>query len=153
MQQLSVELRCFRVLGVPVRGQHEEVGADETQASIGLRLVDHDFRPGRIQLTVPDERHVHVVQSHCTDVGTGHTAEQQVVTLGFGGGRIPKLRGRLTHEPHELTGIVVAVVVRHRARCEQYAERTGRDSSDLHGDLLRARSAGNSIGTLRRYSA
>ena len=92
------------MLRVPIGGEHQEVGADEAQASVRQRLVDHDLRTRRVQLAVADQRHVHVVQSHRADVGSADAAKQQLVALRFRRGGIAKPRSRLAHEPDELAG-------------------------------------------------
>jgi len=86
---------------MPGRRENQKVRADEPEAPVRLRLVNHDLGTRGIQFVVKDEGCVRVMKPHRTGVLAAHTAEQQVVVLGFRNGHVTEARGRFADHFHD----------------------------------------------------
>ena len=85
VEQLPHQLRCSGVLGigVPAVREHQVIRANQLQAAVRHRLVNHDLRLRRIDLAVADERHVDVVDAHRAAILTADAAKHRRVAFGL----------------------------------------------------------------------
>ena len=64
---------------IPVARQNQIVRADQPQASVRERLVDHDLGTRRVQHAIEDQRKVHVVEAHGTELAAADAAERESI--------------------------------------------------------------------------
>src|SRR4051812_397946 len=81
MKELSHEFRRPRMLLVPGVGEKQIIGADQPQAAVWRRLVDHDLRASDVQYTALHQSGVYIVESHSPLVGAANATELKGVPL------------------------------------------------------------------------
>ena len=87
-----------RVLRIPVARQNQIVRADQPQAAVRERLVDHDLGTRRVQHAIEDQRKVHVVETHGTELAATDAAELESITFGLGHLHVTEALGGLTDD-------------------------------------------------------
>src|SRR5262245_31673857 len=80
MKELSHQLWRGGVCRIPGLGEHEVVRADQLQASVRLRFVDHDLGARCVQDAIHHQRKVHEMHAHGARIGTTDAAELQEVS-------------------------------------------------------------------------
>jgi imidazolonepropionase-like amidohydrolase len=75
VKKLSHELRRSGVLLMPRLRENEIIGADQPQAAVRHRLVNHYLRTRGVQHAIGDQRQVHEVHPHGPHVGSADAAE------------------------------------------------------------------------------
>src|SRR6478672_6149673 len=95
VKDLSHELRRrARMLRIPCARDNEIVGAREFQASVRLRLVEHDLGTINVHDTVAHQGVVYVVETHGPKVVSAHATEFKAIPIVFGHPNILKAFGR-----------------------------------------------------------
>src|SRR6266498_3956881 len=120
MKELSHKLWRARILCVPRVGENQIVGADQSQASVWCRLIDHDLGTGGVNYPAVHQVSVHKVESHGPAVGPADAAELKGIPLRLSHRDILESLGRLLNNSDKRACIHLLICCQFLIFCCQY---------------------------------
>src|SRR5215472_13290112 len=118
MKELTHELGpAILVLCIPHVGKNEIISADEFQASVCCRFVDHDLRTSGVYDTAGHKRPIHVMEAHGARVGPAYATELQNIAFPLCHRYILEAFRRVTDDFEEGAGLALLVWCLFRLLC------------------------------------
>src|SRR5262249_23426563 len=109
MKELSHELWWTRILRVPRVGENQIVGANQSQASVRHRLVDHDLGTRGVNYAGIHQVSIHKVEPHRPTVGSTYAAELKDIPLRLSYRHILEALGRFANDLDQSARPIVVV--------------------------------------------